>query len=240
MPRKNTRQTETDTPAANGQPTPADTNDRPAPPPDGGQADDDARLDENAEVDQLDPYSPEALGLSQDFAAEAGVAKLWDVIKVQAPGKSRVFRVHSDPKFRMQTVLLVLKEDNEVYLVPRPMRKALAGESLCGVYTLFACVTKAGTPFLWPVHMAGPDGKWNVWHQSAYQIALKAQVRWARVQANRDAGHYVAEYDRRPPEQQQAPAFPDMTFSEWIKLAFQGHRIDTPDHPVLKHLRLED
>jgi hypothetical protein len=138
-------------------------------------------------------------------------------------------------------VLLTLKEDNETYLVLPQLRIALAGESLCGLYTLLACVTKAGTPFLWPIRMADSDGKWNIWHQSAWQIAEKAQHRWCRMQANRDAGHYVAEYDQRSPEQQQPPAWPEnLAFRDWLELGFKGFTIDSLDHPVLKRLRMED
>jgi hypothetical protein len=185
-----------------------------------------------------DPYDPAHLGMSQDFVAEAGVAKKWDIIKVEKPGKSRVFRVH--PTMRLKTVLLTLKEDNETYLVLPNLRQALVGESLCGVYTLLACITKAGTPFLWPIRMADSDGKWNVWHQSAWQIAENAQKRWARMQANRDAGHYVAEYDQRPPAQQQPPNWPELAFRDWLELAFHGFTIDSLEHPVLKRLRMED
>jgi hypothetical protein len=185
-----------------------------------------------------DPYDPAFLGLGQDFAAEANVAKKWDIIKVEKPSKSRVFRVH--PELRLKTMLLVLKEDNETYLVHPRLRQALAEESLCGYFTLFPCVTKAGTPFLWPIRMADADGKWNVWHQSAWHIAEKAQTRWARMQANRDAGHYVAEYDQRPPERQQPPAWPDLAFRDWLELAFRGFTINSLDHPVLKRLRMED
>jgi hypothetical protein len=185
-----------------------------------------------------DLFDPAFLGLSQDFAAEAAVAKKWDIIKVEKPTKSRVFRVH--PTFRIKTVLLVLKEENESYMVLPKLRRALAGEALCGDFTLLACVTKAGTPFLWPIRMQDKDGKWNIWHQSAWQIAERAQTRWARMQANRDAGHYVADYDQRPPDQQHSPAWPNLTFAEWLRLGFQGYTIDSLDHPVLKRLRLED
>jgi hypothetical protein len=187
-----------------------------------------------------DLFDPAFLGLSQDFAAEAAVAKKWDIIKVEKPSKSRVFRVHPDPRFRLKTVLLTLKEDNETYLVLPQLRQALARESLCGLHTLLACLTKAGTPFLWPIRMADSDGKWNVWHQSAWQIADKAQTTWTRMQANRDAGHYVAEYDQRPSDQQQPPVWPDLAFRDWLELAFKGFTIDSLDHPVLKRLRLED
>ncbi len=45
-----------------------------------------------------DPFDPAFLGLTQDFTAEAGVAKKWDLIKVEKPSKSRVFRVHPGPR----------------------------------------------------------------------------------------------------------------------------------------------
>jgi hypothetical protein len=187
-----------------------------------------------------DPYDPAFLGLSQDFASSANVAKKWDIIKVEKPSKSRVFRVHSDMKFRIKTVLLTLKEDNETYLVLPQLRQALADESLCGLFTLFACITKSGTPFLWPIRMADSDGKWLLCYQSAWHIAEKAQERWARMQWNKDAGHYVAEYDQRPPDRLQAPDWPAMPFRDWLALAFRGYTIDDLDHPVLKRLRLED
>jgi hypothetical protein len=184
-----------------------------------------------------DVFDPVFLGLSQDFAAEANVSKKWDIIKVEKPTKSRVF-LH--PTMRLKTMLLVLKEDNEVYLVHPQLRQALAGESLCGLFTLFACVTKVGAPFLWPIRMPDADGKWNIWHQSAWQIAEKAQTRWARMQANRDAGHYVAEYDQRPPEQQQPPEWPNLEWRDWLKLGFTGFIVETMAHPRLKHLHMED
>src|SRR5260370_40124405 len=60
-----------------------------------------------------DPFDPAFLGLSQDFAAEANVAKEWDIIKVEKPATSRVIHVH--PSKRLMSVLLTLKEDNASY-----------------------------------------------------------------------------------------------------------------------------
>jgi hypothetical protein len=183
---------------------------------------------------------PEFLGLNQDFAAESEVKKEWDIIRVEKPSKERVFRTHPDPKFRLKTVLLVLKEDSEQHIVLPQLRAALAGESTCGVYHLIACVSRTGTPFLWPIRAADPDGKWNIWHQSAFQIAEKAAHRWCRMQANREAGHYTAEYDQKPVGQRKDSVWPDLTFPQWLELAFRGHTIASLDHPVLKRLRLED
>src|SRR5579859_4139132 len=88
--------------------------------PDAAPADtsfDPAELEADAPDSPLgrDPFDPAFLGLSQDFAAEANVGRKWDIIKVEKPSKARVFRVH--PTMYLKTVLLVLKEDNETYLV---------------------------------------------------------------------------------------------------------------------------
>src|SRR5262245_30450713 len=62
-----------------------------------------------------DHYDPAYFGQSQDFVDAAAVKKQWDIIKVEKPTKARVFRVH--PTLQVKAILLVLKEDNETYLV---------------------------------------------------------------------------------------------------------------------------
>jgi hypothetical protein len=189
----------------------------------------------------FDLFDPANLALGQDFAAAAGVKQKIDRIKVEKPSKEKVFRVHPDAAFSLKTVLLLLKDDNEVYLVHPQLRHALRDEKTCGQYELFACISKAGTPFLWPVCLAGRDGKWNDWHESAWKIAQHAKVRWTRMASDRDAGQYVGTYDDRDPELQQQPDWPpDLPFKEWLRLAFAKNTIDSVEHPVLKRLRLED
>jgi hypothetical protein len=190
--------------------------------------------------DTPDRWSAEYQGLDQGWDTLMGGPTKPKIIKVEKPSKTRVFRVH--PTMRLKTVLLALKEDNEVYLIDRPLRKVLppSVKELCGEYTLLACVSKGGTPFFWPVRMADADGKWNVWHSSAWQIAQDAVGRWTRMYANRDAGHYGSDWDTRPPVEQQEPAWPEMTLDEWLRVAFQGHLIDSLEHPVIRRLLLED
>src|SRR5262249_44824698 len=186
-----------------------------------------------------DIYDPVNMGLAQDFESVVGAAEKPSIIKVEKPGKARVFRVHSDPTFRVKTMLLVNKDDNELFYVAPCMRKTLKNDLLSADYTLFACITKAGTPFLWPIKMADKSGKWNVWHQSAWQIAEKAQSRWCRMMADQEAGHYIAEYDRRPLEQQQEPEWPDMSFRDWLAIPVGNCPIASPDPPFLRRLRAD-
>jgi hypothetical protein len=187
-----------------------------------------------------DLYDPAALGLSQDFEASFGAAPKIDTIKVEKPSKERVFRTHPDPAYWLKTTLLVTKDDSKVYLVVAKVRGALADEPLLGVYTLVPYVTRFGNVFLWPIKMAGADGDWNSWHESAWRIARDARTSWARVRANREGGCYVPTYDPKPPDQQQAARWPELEFRDLLRVAFRGCTIDSVDHPVVKRLRLED
>jgi hypothetical protein len=183
-------------------------------------------------------YDPAFLGLTQDFEESANTSGDLEEIKVEKPPKSRVFRVH--PSFVVKTTLLELKEDSAIYLVHPDLVESLADEPTCGKYILFACVTKNGTPFLWPIKAADGSGKWNSWPKSAYDIALKARQRWCRIRAHREASRYVPEWDKKPPEQQAEPAWPDWEFTVWLTKAFKGCTIDSLDHQVLKQLQMRD
>jgi hypothetical protein len=189
-------------------------------------------------VTKPDPYDPEYLGMSQDFPGLASVKKKPVTIKVERPTKSRVFRVHQ--QFHTKTKLLTDKDDGRVFLVQPELRDALATEVTCSEFTLLACVTKNGTPFIWPIAMADANGKWNDWHSSAWQIAQTAMTTWTRMVSNREGGYYEAIHDSRPPAQQQQPVWPDLTWRDWLYLGFKDYTIDSLDHPVLRRLRLED
>jgi hypothetical protein len=191
-------------------------------------------------ADDGDIYNPANLALSQDFPAVAGVVRKINTIKVQKPSATRAFRVHPDATFCVKTLLLSLKDENEYYLVLPALHDALASEATCNVFTIFACVTKAGTPFLWPVKMADSAGRWNVWNESAWRIAEEAKTHWMRMTADREAGHYTAFQDARPPDQQQKPEWPSLTFTEWLRIGFKNYTICDIDHPILKRLRVED
>ena len=65
--------------------------------------------------------------------------------------------------------LIELKEDNEFYLVAPAMAVELEGEY--SHYTLYTVVTRQGVVRLWPVRLAGPDGKSNTWWDSAHEAA---------------------------------------------------------------------
>jgi hypothetical protein len=193
-----------------------------------------SRSDDDAE--ESDPFDPSRLRLFQDFSAAAGVQKLLTTVPVRKPSREWFVRTHPDMAYRLETAVLELKEDGEIYLVAPNLWEALATESTFSPRLLVLSVNRQGVAFLWPIRLPGPDGKIDDWSRSALDAANEARERWVRISANMSLGAYdVAVATAQLVE----PAWPDRPFKEILRIAFRDRMISTWDHPVLRRLRGE-
>ena len=183
-----------------------------------------------------DPFDPDRLRLSQDFAASLGVKKALLTVPVRKPSKEWWVQVHPDEAYRLQTAVIELKEDQETYLVEQNLWSELATEATFSPRALFAAMNRQGVFFIWPVRLPGTDGKVDEWSRSALEAADMAQGGWVRVAANLSLGAYeVFEATANLP----TPDWPDKPFGELLRVAFRDKLIDSVDHPVLQKLRGE-
>jgi len=183
-----------------------------------------------------DPFDPASLRLSQHFGAGLGVKKALGIIPVRKPPKSDFNRTHPNEAYTLQTYVIELKEDREIYLVKSTLWSDLAIEPTFSPRALFTAVNRQGVLFLWPARLPGADGKLDSWSQSSLEAAQRARTCWVRVAANMSLGAYeVWEATGDLPE----PDWPALPFGELLKIAFRGKYIDTLDHPVLRKLRGE-
>jgi hypothetical protein len=183
-----------------------------------------------------DPFDPASLRLSADLSGSLGVKRALFTIPVRKPAREWWIRVHPDVEYRLQTMVVELKEDREVYLVHQSLWPGLAMESTFSPRMLFVAVNRQGTVFVWPVKLPDAGGMSNPWIQSALQAAELAMARWVRVQPDMHLGAYQVLYSEAL---QQEPDWPDLTLQQVLRLAFKDHFIDSADHPVLKRLRGE-
>ncbi len=102
---------------------------------------------------------------------------------------------------------------------------------------LFAAITRQGTFFVWPVRVAGTDGRTDAWSQSAMEAALAAEKKWVRVVSNVQLGAYEVYESDTTTEPEWPGDIPD--FQRAIELAFRDRFITSLDHPVLRRLRGE-
>jgi hypothetical protein len=181
------------------------------------------------------PFDPEKLRLPQDFGATLGVQKALLTVPVRKPAKEWWIRVHPDESYRIQTAMIELKEDREIYLVDPALWPELATESTFGPRLLATTVNKQGVLFLWMIRLPGSDGKLDPWNESALEAVKMATDGWIRVAPNMSLGAYeiFTCLDDKP------PVWPKVEFADLLKTAFKGKYIDTMNHPVLRRLRGE-
>jgi hypothetical protein len=173
------------------------------------------------------------LRMDQSYADSAGVRKVLMTVPVRRPGRQDFVRVHPEPGYRLSPAAIIeLKEDRETYLVIPEIAAELPGEF--SVATLFTTINRQGVLHLWPVKLPGPDGKHNEWHRSAAEAAERATSRWVRVTANMSLGAYeIFEAIGGIPD----PEWPEISFSEILKVAFRDRVVDRLDHPLIDRLR---
>lgn len=182
----------------------------------------------------LSPFDPSLLRLSQNFVGATGVKKLVTTIPVRKPNKQDFVRVHPDPNYRLETMILELKEEGESYLVASHLWPELIAELI--PLALLTAINRQQVLFIWPVRLPCEDGKPNSWHTSALDAARRAENRWIRVGSNMNLGAYevfLASGDLPDPE------WPAINFTTILKTAFKGKEIEDLDHPVLRRLRGE-
>ena len=189
-----------------------------------------------AEEKPLDPFDPERLKLSQDFASSIGVKKELLTVPVKKPSKEWFVRVDPDPEMRLQTGVIELKEDREIFIVDPSLWSVLSTESTFSPRLFVTAINRQGVLFLWPIRLPRADGKLDEWSKSSLEAVNMAQERWVRVAANMSLGAYEVSV---APGELSEPEWPDKSFRDLLEVAFRDRLIDSMDHTVLKKLRGE-
>jgi hypothetical protein len=179
-----------------------------------------------------DPFDVTNLRLDQSFVESAGVKKLLTTIPVRKPHKQEFIRVHSDPAYRDAFAVIEWQEDKEFYLLTPHVARALPGEFT--MVHLFTAINRQDVVTLWPVKLPGSDGRTIRWHTSAAEAAEFAMSHWTRVRANMGLGAYEwAEAEGSIPE----PKWPDLSFTDLLRIAFKDRYVGTLDHAILQRIR---
>src|SRR5262245_14361643 len=94
----------------------------------------------NAPTAAPDPFDLSRLRLSGSLNAGAAVKKQLTTIPCKKPSKEWFVRVH--PTHKIETCIIELKEDSEIYLVDPSLWDELSGESTFGARALFLAQNK--------------------------------------------------------------------------------------------------
>lgn len=179
-----------------------------------------------------DPFDPESLRLSQDFASSIGVKKVLTTVPCRKPNRHEFVRVRPGEDWRLETGVFEDKVNRDVYLVAKSLWSELLGE--VAPVCLFLSVNRQGDVFVWPCKLPGADGRSNMWNDSALAAARLAESSWIRLAANMGGGMYDT-YEAAG--ELSEPTWPELSFREILKLCFKDRFIQTADHPVIRALR---
>ena len=182
-----------------------------------------------------DPFDPKRLRLSQSFSQGADVRRALVTVPVRKPSPQEFFRVHPDEAWRLDTALIEIKADREVYLVDPEIWPLFPNE--CKPRSLYTTIDRRNVVTLWPVRLPDENGRIDDWNRSAHEAAQLGTEQWVRMSSDMALGAYridVAVGDF--PE----PVWPaGITFQDLLRIAFKGKVIENLDHPVLRRLRGE-
>jgi hypothetical protein len=147
-----------------------------------------------ADVDQdpngaaNDPFDPERLRLSQRFSQGSDVRRVLATVPVKKPNPQEFFRVHPDEGWRLDTAVIEIKADREVYLVDPSLWPLFPNE--CKPRTLYTTIDRRSVITLWPVRLPDENGRLDDWNRSAHEAAQIAVEKWVRLASNMSLGAY--------------------------------------------------
>jgi hypothetical protein len=159
------------------------------------------------------------------------------LVPVRRPKSTEYFRVHPGADYVMDTLLVEHDEqmDKVCYLV-KPHIADLVLPELHRV-RLFTAITKYGTVFLWPVKLPLDEKRSNdrlrKLAKSALRGAERAKEIWVKVVYNRETGGYEPIPAKRD---LGVPQWPDLSYTELVKIAFEDNIIGHAEHDVIREL----
>jgi hypothetical protein len=179
-----------------------------------------------------DSVNLDDLRMPQDFQESGDTKPIWTSIPIRKPKWPHFVRVHPNSNFCFTNACTIHdKDENEFCLISNRMLSELCDRAR--LTNLFLTINQSGMPFVWPVILPGPDGRWNSWHRSAAEVAELAKEKWIQLEPKRDLGGYLP---REPRGKLPEPIWPDLTPEEVFKVAFKGFIIRDAEHPFYKRI----
>jgi hypothetical protein len=181
----------------------------------------------------FDPFDPAALRIDSDM--DISTEKVLTAVPVRKPKRDEFFRVHPGEDYTMDALVIERDEDMDraVYVVVPAFAGAVP--EVARRVRLFTWISRrGGNVFLWPAKLpleGGSSG--NRYSETGLKIAEHAKTHWLRMYGDRNLGGYQEVKARGNLDE---PKWPDKTFAELLRIAFEGRIIDRIDHPVIREL----
>ena len=155
-------------------------------------------------------------------------------VSVGKPPNNVYFRAHPEYALDNATVLRDREgtSDTTYFVVPHMRMHPKLAPRLRPVTLALLCLWPGSVPLIWPVPTLG-DREFKAWKsaRAAYELC---QTHWTQMAWNEATADYVIETAENI---DQEPIWPDKSFEELLKIAFDGKVIDSEDQPYVRRLR---
>jgi hypothetical protein len=176
-------------------------------------------------------FNLDAIRLPQQFDETINATRVITSVPVRKSQKYSFFRVNPDASWRLQVMVLELKDEGEMYVLTPELYGVIPG--LTKRVTLHTAVDRLGNVFLIPVPLPDEEGRRNPWHQSLQNAVTVAETTWVRAEANkRISGYNLTLAHGSVPD----PDWPTTNFKTLVEIAFRDRIISSVDHPLVKNL----
>jgi hypothetical protein len=179
----------------------------------------------------VNPFDPKRLRLNMVPIDTLRSKEIIVRALVGRPSSQMYFRVHPLPEYQLDTAIIKWDDDRQVYLIAPECRRFLINDSKR--VRLYYYITDTGAIGLWDVGLPAEFGKSCLWWDTAHAAAREAMTKWIRISTDNRANMYKTfEHTAMKDE----PAWPDLTMTQILELAFTGRIILDADHPIIKRL----
>jgi hypothetical protein len=162
---------------------------------------------------------------------------LVNVFVVKHPANTKYFRCHPEERMSLPGTVVWDTDQGGCYYITPGMRnhpKLITRVRYVTLHTVIQWPEQQ--PIIWPVPVAIEGHDFAVW-RSYRKAAEMARKEWVQMTWNAQTRDFIVEPAEAIAIQ---PQWPKESFSELLKIAFEGRIVDNDDHPYLYILRGRD
>jgi hypothetical protein len=157
-------------------------------------------------------------------------------VTVDKPPSDTYFRAHPDWALDDATILKTDSRDT-LFVVPAMRSHPKLKDRIRKVTLAALSIWPSNDIMIWPVPILG-DREFKVWKSARTAFELSLQE-WTQIAWSEEKSDYVVETATAEKDGliNREPVWPQKTFEELLKIAFDGKIIDNEDHPYVRRLR---
>jgi hypothetical protein len=154
-------------------------------------------------------------------------------VTVDRPANNVYFRSHQQHELEGATILQDRDSRSYYFVIPAMRTHHKIAKRMRRVTLGLICTWPGHVPLIWPVPTVDGDREFKAWKSARKAYELGKEL-WTQIVWDEENSDYAIEVAE---DINADPIWPEKTFEELLKIAFDGKIIDNEDHPYVRRLR---